>query len=148
MTNSFLISTSSKSSPIACLLCVFFGYLGLHRFYVGKIGTGVIQLLTFGGFGIWYLIDILMLSAGEFEDSNGYKLAGSTRKLVALILCYFLGIFGVHRFYTGKIGSGVLMLLTFGGLGVWWLIDMLMICCDQFKDKNGLLLIDADSNQF
>jgi TM2 domain-containing membrane protein YozV len=55
-----------------------------------------------------------------------------------LLLCFFLGVFGVHRFYVGKIGTGVLQLLTFGGLGIWSLIDFIMIVVGNFTDKKGL----------
>ena len=60
--------------------------------------------------------------------------------VVALLLCLLLGGLGIHRFYAGKIGTGVLMLLTFGGLGVWWLIDLIMIAIGKFKDKQGKVL--------
>lgn len=55
-----------------------------------------------------------------------------------LLLCFFLGVIGVHRFYVGKIGTGILQVLTFGGLGVWSLIDFIMIVVGKFTDKNGL----------
>jgi len=57
-----------------------------------------------------------------------------------LLLCFFLGIFGVHRFYVGKIGTGILMILTLGGLGIWSLIDFIMIACGKFTDKEGKLI--------
>jgi TM2 domain-containing membrane protein YozV len=53
------------------------------------------------------------------------------------ILALFLGSFGVHRFYTGKIKSGILQLITFGGCGVWWLVDMVLLLLGKFKDKNN-----------
>jgi TM2 domain-containing membrane protein YozV len=58
----------------------------------------------------------------------------------ALLLCFFLGSFGIHRFYVGKIGTGILMLLTLGGLGIWTLIDFIMIAVGSFRDKEGNLV--------
>ncbi|MDD3692563.1 MAG: TM2 domain-containing protein [Oscillospiraceae bacterium] len=58
-------------------------------------------------------------------------------KTVALILSIFLGEFGVDRFYVGKIGTGILKLLTAGGLGIWWLIDIILIATNNFTDKWG-----------
>jgi TM2 domain-containing membrane protein YozV len=60
----------------------------------------------------------------------------STRsRLITLLLCFFLGYFGVHRFYVGKVGTGLLMILTVGGAGIWWLIDIIIIACGSFRDK-------------
>lgn len=55
-----------------------------------------------------------------------------------ILLCFFLGVLGVHRFYVGKIGTGILMLITFGGLGIWALVDFIIIVTGSFKDKGGL----------
>ncbi|MFC3914673.1 NINE protein [Pseudaeromonas sharmana] len=61
--------------------------------------------------------------------------------LPAFLLCFFLGMFGAHRFYVGKIGTGILQILTLGGLGIWSLIDFIMIIIGSFSDKNGKKLI-------
>ena len=60
--------------------------------------------------------------------------------IATVLLCHFLGTFGAHRFYTGRIVSGIFQLLTFGGFGIWTLIDLLMIYTDSFKDDMDLLL--------
>ena len=68
-----MVDRSSRSWVVTLLLCWFFGVLGIHRFYVGKTGTGLIQLLTGGGLGIWALIDFIMILFGAFTDENGLK---------------------------------------------------------------------------
>jgi TM2 domain-containing membrane protein YozV len=62
---------SEKGFVPAVLLCFFLGVLGIHRFYVGKIGTGILQLLTLGGLGIWTLVDFVVLVTGSFKDKKG-----------------------------------------------------------------------------
>jgi TM2 domain-containing membrane protein YozV len=59
------------------------------------------------------------------------------RILPAFLLSFFLGVFGAHRFYVGKIGTGIVQLLTLGGLGIWAFVDFIMIIVGAFTDKEG-----------
>ena len=62
----------SEKSGIACLLfLLFLNPFGIHRMYVGKVGTGILFLLTIGGLGIWWLVDLILLVAGAFTDADG-----------------------------------------------------------------------------
>ena len=63
--------SDNKDWVTTLLLCFFVGFLGVHRFYVGKIGTGILHLFTLGVFGIWTLIDIVFIILGKFTDSEG-----------------------------------------------------------------------------
>jgi TM2 domain-containing membrane protein YozV len=62
---------SKKDFIATLLLCFFLGNLGVHRFYVGKVWTGILMLITFGGFGIWYIIDFIVIVIGRFTDKKG-----------------------------------------------------------------------------
>ena len=66
-----MAAVSDKKRLVALLLCLFLGVLGVHRFYVGKAGTGILQIVTLGGFGIWVLIDLIMIILGKFSDKEG-----------------------------------------------------------------------------
>ena len=72
-------NVSDKDWLVTVILCLFFGYLGAHRFYVGKIGTAILMLLTCGGLGIWILIDFLTIISERFTDDNGKVLKNLRR---------------------------------------------------------------------
>jgi hypothetical protein len=63
-------------------------------------------------------------------------------RLVSLVLAIVLGVFGGHRFYAGRIQSGIFMALTLGGFGLWWLYDVIVIAAGGFRDGDGRLIAD------
>ncbi len=76
------------------------------------------------------------MNESETENVNSAQISPKSR-LVAALLCGLVGIFGAHRFYVGKIGTGILMVFTLGGLSIWTLVDLILILCGVFKDKEG-----------
>ena len=79
---------------------------------------------------------VVCTSCGVMQREAG-EFATEKRILPAGLLCFLFGVFGVHRFYVGKIGTGLLQLVTLGGLGIWMLIDLIMIITGSFRDKEG-----------
>ncbi|HET7800186.1 MAG TPA: NINE protein [Humibacillus xanthopallidus] len=75
------------------------------------------------------------------HDASGNPVSDRSR-LAAALLCFFVGVLGVHRFYVGKVGTGVLQLLTFGGLGIWALVDLILILVGTFRDKQDRVLLN------
>ncbi len=65
---------SDKEYIIALLFSIFLGYLGIDRFYMGQVGMGIGKILTLGGCGIWYLIDIILIATRSSNDSTGLPL--------------------------------------------------------------------------
>jgi TM2 domain-containing membrane protein YozV len=76
-----------------------------------------------------------MSDTHDFPDEPSEKSRG-----VALALATVLGPFGAHRFYVNKTGTGILMLLTLGGLGIWYLYDLILVASGSFRDANGRLV--------
>ena len=68
---------------------------------------------------------------------NSSTTTSTTDWLTLFLLTFFVGVLGVHRFYVGKIGTGFLRLLTLGGLGVWFLVDLILVVTGQFTNKDG-----------
>lgn len=75
-------------------------------------------------------------------SNEGTGMVGNKSYTAALLLAFFLGGFGIHRFYTGYIGLGILQLITAGGCGIWTLIDFISLCFGKFKDADGNELAD------
>ena len=68
--------TSSKSFVATWLFAWLLGFFAVDRFYIGKVGTGLLKLVTFAGFGIWYLVDLIIVLSGSARDKQGLPLAG------------------------------------------------------------------------
>ena len=81
-----------------------------------------------------------MYSQPQEVNVNYSQNISPKNKIVALLLCIFLGFFGAHKFYVGKIGMGILYLFTYGLFGFGWIIDIILILCGSFKDSNNLPL--------
>ncbi|WP_454785485.1 DUF4864 domain-containing protein [Legionella sp. WA2024007413] len=102
---------SPKSATTALLLNFFLGVLGAHRLYVGKIGTGLLMLVTIGGFGIWVLVDLILIVTNKFEDKQGglleltqnsspFKTAIVISTVLAWLLLYVLMVFALVFYFT------------------------------------------------
>ena len=90
--SSSIETNSNKSATTALLICLFLGALGLHRFYVGKIKTGILMLLTGGGLVIWALVDSILITCSSFTDKKGKRLIYvkgrvPSLKLALIIIC-------------------------------------------------------------
>jgi TM2 domain-containing membrane protein YozV len=99
-----------------------FGFTGAHRFYYGKPISGTIWFFTAGLFLIGWIVDLFLIPGMDRQADRRF-VAGPTDYTVAWLLLTFLGFFGVHRFYLGKWGTGILYLLTVGLLGIGILYD-------------------------
>ena len=213
---------------VVLLLSITLGWSGLDRFYLGKIGTGILKTITLGGLGIWWMIDVflilfnkqtdvlgqefegaddkdatvlayltlgglfhyfylgmnklgciragllilffftifldfptigvllylihviwtlfdlyLVLSGRLSQDINGVPVKRSSEKYqsIALLFSVFAGVWGLDRFYLGHRLQGLLKLFTFGGLLLWYLLDIVLIILNTLKDVDGNSLI-------
>lgn len=123
----------THSTAIGYILWIF-GFTGSHRFYYGKQVTGIIWFLTFGLFGIGWLIDLFLIPSMASNASREY-ISGRVEYTTAWILLTFLGLFGVHRFYMGKLLSGFIYLISGGLFLVGVLYDYLTLN-EQIDDVN------------
>ena len=79
----------------------------------------------------------MCVKCGVGLTSSSSAFSSENQWLVTLLLCFFLGFLGIHRFYSGHTAIGVIQLLTLGGCGIWALIDFILILVGSFKDSNG-----------
>lgn len=159
---------SPKNYYTAVILCIVSGIFGIHWFYIGRPRYGLFDLglsiaaisFFFSGHPFLGLFVLLLdwihsiavayrLVTGVEVDGGGRRVAYPGQKLgpeekdkkgftPTLLLALTLGGLGMHRFYVGKTGTGILIILTFGGFGgLWVVIDIIMIATGVFKDKAG-----------
>ena len=102
------------------------GFFGAHRFYYGRRVSGTIWFFTLGLFGIGWLLDLFLMPWLARDASETYY-DGPYRYDVGWLLLTYGGLFGLHRFYLGKVGSGLLYLCTGGLLGAGVLYDYLSL---------------------
>jgi len=81
-------------------------------------------------------------ASGMAPGYRADKTVSPYSRLATLLFCLLLGFFGVHRFYVGKVGTGILMLITIGGLGIWVAIDFILIVVGGFTDADGRYILD------
>ena len=128
-----VMETQTHSKVVGYVLWIF-GFTGAHRFYYGKQISGIIWFFTFGLLGIGWLIDLFLIP-GMNRDATRRFVPGSIDYSVAWILLTFLGVFGAHRFYIGKWGTGLIYLFTLGLFGIGILYDFLTLN-SQISESN------------
>ncbi|MBW7858800.1 MAG: TM2 domain-containing protein, partial [Leptonema sp. (in: Bacteria)] len=114
------MQASTHSKMIGYILWIF-GFMGAHRFYFGKPISGTVYFFTLGLLGIGWFVDLFLIPSLDRQADRRYT-AGQYDYSLSWIFLTFLGVFGVHRFYIGKIYSGLLYLVSGGliGIGVLW----------------------------
>jgi TM2 domain-containing membrane protein YozV len=111
----------THSKVIGYVLWIF-GFTGSHRFYYGKPVSGTIWFFTAGLFLIGWIIDLFLIPSMARRADRRY-VAGPIDYSLAWILLTFLGLFGVHRFYMSKWGTGIIYLVTLGLFGIGLIYD-------------------------
>jgi hypothetical protein len=102
-------AVSNKHFLAAFFFSFFWGTFGIDRFYLGKVGTGILKLLTFGGMGLWTIIDLVLIMSGSMRDRHDRQLAGyieykklalTTTLVAAIVTGAFILISGIASIYT------------------------------------------------
>lgn len=102
--------THKKSYHVTLMLSLIFGIFGFDRFYLGKIGTGILKLITLGGVFIWWIIDIFLVLLNKQTDVHGAELKGNEQKnpVFLMFLLVFGNFIGAHYFYMRYNKLGIL----------------------------------------
>jgi TM2 domain-containing membrane protein YozV len=135
MTKDVDSSPPLSHSVVVGYVAWLFGIFGAHRFYYGRRWTGLLWLCTGGLLLVGWIVDLFLIP-GMNADADRRYAKGTIDYTVAWLLFAFLGILGVHRFYMGKVGTGVLWLCT-GGLLTLGVIYDLFTLNDQVSEINA-----------
>ena len=114
-------TNDTHRKTIGYLLWIF-GFTGAHRFYYGRPVTGTIWLFTLGLLGIGWIIDFFLIP-GMDRHADRQFVAGPIDYSVAWVLLTFVGVLGIHRFYMGKVFTGLLYLISGGIFGIGIVYD-------------------------
>ncbi len=135
---------NQKSQSTAFVLSFLLGAFGVDRFYLGYTGLGILKLITCGGLGIWAIVDYVLIGLGQMKDAAGQPLVreqvvGTPEKsqTTTFVLSWLLGWLGIDRFYLGHTALGLVKLLTIGGLGIWYIVDLVLVGIGSMKDAKG-----------
>ena len=123
--------------PVLILLIFFlFPWIAFPQYFELFFSSLVYFGLIF--YGTYFLLKDTL--GQDLAKNKSYKPSDELSDkefLPTLLLCLFVGMLGVHRFYVGKIGTGVAMIFTLGGVGIWVLVDFILICIGSFRDIEG-----------
>jgi len=129
-------ASDTHNIVIAYVLWLF-GFMGAHRFYLGRPISGTLYFFTLGLFFIGWIIDLVLIPSMERSADRRYQ-SGTASYSIAWILLTFLGIFGLHRFYLGKWLTGIVYLLT-GGVFLLGVIYDYWTLNEQISERNTRL---------
>ena len=115
------MSNDSHSLGVGYILWIF-GFLGAHRFYFGRPVSGTLYLFTLGLFLIGWFVDLFLMPMLEASADRRY-LEGEKNYTLGWVLLTFTGFLGFHRFYLGKIGTGLIYLFSLGLFGIGIIYD-------------------------
>lgn len=137
-------SRNNTHSLLVGYLCWIFGFMGAHRFYYGKQITGTIWFFTLGLLGVGWLVDVVLIPGMHAQAERRYA-AGYIDYTVTWLLLTFLGMFGIHRIYMGKLVTGIIWFATGGLFLMGWLYDLWTLN-DQVNEENQKFIYRHSDN--